>query len=111
MLRGRADLRIANRQSARSIVNVFALHDVRQIVYLTEQFSGGTAGVGNKDLTIWSRQIFDYLLLVDRLDTYSSQFGLAQPPQRPFGLIGASERGSDEIPLARLMNGNAEGTA
>ena len=81
---------------------------VRQIVHLTEQL-GGRAGLGTKDFTKWSRQIFDYLLLVDRLDAYAREFGLAQPSQRPAGLIGGSDRVSDEIPLARLMNGNSDG--
>jgi len=73
---------------------------------LFQQFPGG--GLGNKDLTLWSRQIFDYLLLADRLDTYAREFGIGGLPEQPPGLIGGTDHQSDDVPLARQMNGETD---
>lgn len=79
----------------------------RQIAQMAQQFPGLQFGVGNQDLTMWSKQIFDYLLLVDRLDAYAQEFGLGGVPERPPGLLDHDDPRSDEVPLVRLMNGTA----
>ncbi|UXA05013.1 hypothetical protein KXD96_18795 [Mycobacterium sp. SMC-2] len=54
--------------------------------------------LGKSDLSILSRHIFDYLLVVDRLDAYRREF-LPEPSPRPAYLISGSMRDSDEVPL------------
>lgn len=54
--------------------------------------------LGKSDLSMLSRHIFDYLLIVDRLDAYRRDF-LPEPEPRPEYLISGSMRDSDEVPL------------
>jgi hypothetical protein len=65
----------------------------------------GENRVGGENLSIWSRKLFDYLLLVDALDKYQQKYLPIDDEKRP-GLIAGSdvEPGPDVSPLSRLMN-------
>ncbi|MFA7511861.1 MAG: hypothetical protein WCZ29_15385 [Mycolicibacterium vanbaalenii] len=77
---------------------------------MAERYPGLGFGVSNPDLMIWRRQLFDYLLIVDRLDKYAQDFGLGDsPPQRPGWLTADGAEASTEVPLKRLMYGGTEG--
>ncbi|BBY01423.1 hypothetical protein MSEO_19220 [Mycobacterium seoulense] len=54
--------------------------------------------LNKSDLSFLCRHIFDYLLIVDRLDAYRRDF-LPAPSPRPTYLISGSMRESDEVPL------------
>lgn len=62
----------------------------------------------NSDISFLARDIFDYLLLADRLDAYRRDF-LPAPAPRPTYLISGSMRGSDEVPLRRFSTSEQSG--
>jgi len=56
--------------------------------------------IRNTNLSFLARNFFDYLLIADRLDTYTQEF-LPTTSTRPPYLVSGSELNSDETPLQR----------
>jgi hypothetical protein len=63
-----------------------------ELTQLTQQTG---AGVGNKDLSVWAKQMRDYLKLIRDLADYAREFGLTTTYQTRPGLIAGTERDPD----------------